>query len=411
MKLKWMIGAAAFALLAACGETTKGADAPEVSAPEASEVDAAPEVKAEPAEAPGVDYSYQPNWLCHPETAGNDACAVDLTTTIVKGGTEEPLTEIETFEAAEDPAFDCFYLYPTVSTDAAGNSDLTPDAAEIRVTNVQFARFASVCRQYAPIYRQVTLQGLRDRMTGNTDAFDEQMAFEDASDAFNYYMENENNGRGVILIGHSQGARMIDYILKNDVIGKPAENNLISAMPIGYTYVLDRETQTYEGMPLCESKEQTACLISYVTFRADEPPPLTSWFGLVMNAETQAACVNPGALTGDGELKPYLSNLPDLAGNAPDFAGDAAEVTTPFATLPGLLTAECVEKGPHTYLAVTTHADPSDPRTDRVAGDVYINGEVAKDWGLHLGDMHLAMGNLIEIAEAQGNAWVAAHSD
>ncbi len=376
-------------------------------APSFAQTDAKDDHKAKQ-DAPvtaAVDYSNLDAWLCHPDKAGQDACAVDLDTTIVKAGAQEPLTSLEPFTAATDLEIDCFYLYPTVSTDAGGNSDMTPDAAELRVVNVQFARFASVCRLFAPVYRQVSLAGLRASMSGQKGAFDEAMAVGDVQAAWKDYLEHHNNGRGVILIGHSQGARMIQFLLEKSIQGTPAEDQLISAMPIGYTYLVDKETQTFNGMPLCESKSQTGCLISYVSFRNDSPPPPTSWFGLSLDPSKQAACVNPAALTGEGELHAYLSNVPDPSGRKPNFAGDDVEIKTPFASVPGLLTAKCVETGPHTYLEVTTHGDPEDARTDWVAGDVYIGTAILKDWGLHLGDMHLAMGNLLEIAKAQGEAW------
>ncbi|HMO43292.1 MAG TPA: DUF3089 domain-containing protein, partial [Phenylobacterium sp.] len=62
------------------------------------------------------------------------------------------------------------------------------------------------------------------------------------------------------------------------------------------------------------------------------------------------------------------------------------------------------------YLAVTTNADPADPRTDSIAGDVAQNGVVAQDWGLHLIDVNLAMGDLVKMVETQGAAYLAKHA-
>ena len=36
------------------------------------------------------------------------------------------------------------------------------------------------------------------------------------------------------------------------------------------------------------------------------------------------------------------------------------------------------------YLDVTVHGNPADPRTDDITGDVMANGEVDASWGLHL---------------------------
>ena len=58
---------------------------------------------------------------------------------------------------AKNPPLDCFYVYPTVSRDSGMNSDLVADASERGAAQIQFARFAGVCRTFAPIYRQMTL--------------------------------------------------------------------------------------------------------------------------------------------------------------------------------------------------------------------------------------------------------------
>ena len=63
------------------------------------------------------------------------------------------------------------------------------------------------------------------------------------------------------------------------------------------------------------------------------------------------------------------------------------------------------------YLAVTVNADPADPRTDTIAGDVVQNGVIAKDWGLHLIDVNLAMGDISRLVESQGAAWLASRKD
>ena len=43
---------------------------------------------------------------------------------------------------------------------------MNADPAELNVVRQQFARFGSKCRLYAPLYRQVTLAGLRQMMAG-----------------------------------------------------------------------------------------------------------------------------------------------------------------------------------------------------------------------------------------------------
>ena len=84
-------------------------------------------------------------------------------------------------------------------------------------------------------------------------------------------------------------------------------------------------------------------------------------------------------------------------------------VSTPFVSVPGLLAAECVLNDKVSYLAVTVHGDPADARTDDIVGDVVVGGQVQADWGLHLIDVHLAMGNLVEIVDRQSRTYLSAN--
>jgi len=85
----------------------------------------------------------------------------------------------------------------------------------------------------------------------------------------------------------------------------------------------------------------------------------------------------------------------------------AQPINTPFVSVPGLLTAECVSNEKGSYLAVKVHGDPKDPRTDDIVGDVVTGGKVQADWGLHLIDVNVAMGNLVDIVGQQTKAYLA----
>ena len=101
---------------------------------------------------------------------------------------------------------------------------------------------------------------------------------------------------------------------------------------------------------------------------------------------------------GKGQLKAHLS----AAGR--EWVTPPQAVNTPFVSLPRLLTAQCVSNDQGSYLEVTVNEDPHDPRTDEIGGDVVKNGKVVPGWGLHLIDVHLAIGNLVEIVGQQSKA-------
>ena len=162
-----------------------------------------PKPAAAPAPAKN-DYSNGDNWLCRP--GRQDACAVDLTTTVVAA--DGKMTR-EAWAANPKAPIDCFYVYPTVSTDPTPNSDMVADDPEKGVVRSQFARFGALCRTYAPMYRQTTLTALRARLAGKPMEVDRTLAYTDVADAWKYYLEHDNNGRGVVLVGHSQGSGVL----------------------------------------------------------------------------------------------------------------------------------------------------------------------------------------------------------
>ena len=51
------------------------------------------------------------------------------------------------------------------------------------------------------------------------------------------------------------------------------------------------------------------------------------------------------------------------------------------------------------------HGDPADPRTDDIRGDLGVGNQILTDWGLHLIDVNLGMGNLVDIVRQQSRAW------
>jgi len=363
------------------------------------------ETPAAPAAQPN-DYSKPEAWLCRPNA--KDSCSVDLTTTVVAPSGK--FTK-EKFKAAANPPIDCFYVYPTVSLDQTGNSDMTAGPEEHNVIAQQFARFASVCRVYAPLYRQVTLTALRSIIGGKPIPVDRQLAYNDVLDAWNFYLKNGNAGRGVVLIGHSQGSGVLTQLIKNEIDGKAVQDKVISALLLGTNLPVEKgqDVGAFKNIPLCKSASQIHCAVAYASFRDTIPPPANSRFGKAQGENMAAACVNPAALGGGtGQLHAYLSNRSFIASSAAPpkpWVTPERKVGTPFVSVPGLLTAQCVTSDAGTYLSVHVNADPNDPRTDDIVGDVMVNGQVQQDWGLHLIDANLAMGNLIDLVREQTKAY------
>jgi len=367
------------------------------------------------AQAPAKnDYAKPEAWLCWPGKPG-DACAVDMTTTVIKA---DGSTSTEAFKADPKAPIDCFYVYPTVSTDPGVVSDMTANAEELNVVKQQLARFGAKCRIYAPLYRQFTLTALRAAVTGtplpgSTDPSVRQVGYNDVVDAWNHYLTHENKGRGVVLIGHSQGSGLLQRLIPAEVEGKQVQKQLVSALILGSNLAVEKgkDTGQFKTIPLCKSATQVGCAISYVTFRDTIPPPANSRFGKAANPAMEAACTNPAALGGGAApLKAYLSTTANIASSAappPTWVKDKPQPKTPFVTLPGLISGQCVSKDGFTYLEAHINADPADPRTDVINGDVVTGGQIAKDWGFHLIDANIAMGDLVDVVGQQAKAYAA----
>jgi len=392
MRLKTAL--AATALFAGCGEKPAPPAAPPTPAPAADLNPDAPAVE----QVTPVDYSKPEVWLCRPDA--DDACEEIATATSIAA--DGQLTKDSFVPDAKAP-IDCFYVYPTVSLDQTPNSDITPGPEEREVVRQQLARFGSVCRLYAPMYRQVTLPALRQMLQGEAPETNREMAYADVKAAWRHYLTYDNVGRGVVLIGHSQGAGLLTRLIASEIDGKPAQEKLVSAILAGTNLAVSNPHDgggSFNDIGLCVSNEDVGCAISWVSFRAEAPPPADSLFGKVEQQGMRAACVNPAELDGSqGALKAMLptDKVTDSMAQPGPWTTTAATIETPFVMLPGMLSAKCVAKEGVSYLAITLTPDPADTRTDTIVGDVVVDGRVQSSWGLHLIDMNLAMGNLVDL--------------
>ena len=350
------------------------------------------------------DYANESAWLCLPGRA--DACSQPLPTTALNpngyGSVGQALPDA-------DAKIDCFYVYPTVSRDAGLNADMSAGAEENAAAAVQFARFAGTCRPYAPIYRQMSLASIPAFLGGRDVTANMILAYGDVLAAWRHYLEHHNQGRPFVLIGHSQGTLHLSQLLAREIEGKAEAERMLSALLIGYNVeVPEGETVggTFKRTPLCTKVGETGCVVTYVSFRASNPPPPGAVFGRATTPGMTIACTNPARLRRETTpLDSYFYSGPSGAtAQNPIVWSSQGEPPTLFLRTEGLASAACVNRGNIGYLSVLVNADPADARTDRIPGDVTIAGAVQPGWGLHLADMGLAQGDLIALVEAQAES-------
>jgi len=337
-------------------------------------------------------------WLCAPGL-GHDPCTADLAATAVAA---DGSTTSRTPTAAPDPAFDCFYVYPTVSTEPGDNADLTVQPAETAAAVAQASRFSQVCRVWAPMYRQRTESSLAKGL-GNDPAAD-AVAYASVLSAWNDYLTHDNDGRPVIFIGHSQGAAMLIRLLQSQIDPSPSRRRLlVSAIILGGNVQVATGKDvggSFQNIPACRSAEQTGCVIAYSSFLRQPPPD--SLFGRpgtgvslqsnqTASTGMEVLCTNPADLAGgSGPLDPYfLRPGPTVAG---------AVVSTPWVEYPALYTAQCENAAGASWLQVSDIAQAGDTRPR-------VTETLGPTWGLHLDDVNLALGNLVQIVAGQEAAY------
>jgi hypothetical protein len=381
-----------------------------------SQAPSAPAPATQPLEH--ADWSQGQNWLCLP--GRQDACVVPLDAAVVSPNGS---VRIETFKAAKSPAIDCFYVYPTVSLDPFSSSDLQPGVEERAVIERQFARLSSVCRPYAPMYRQTTLPQLRAGQ-GSAAAPPRRGAqgqgTADVDDAWDYYLKNHNQGRGIVLIGHSQGAGQISRLVRSKIEGTATQKQLVAVYILGGSVIVPRGQvtgRTFKTIVPCRARDQIGCVVSYGSFRSTLPPNPTGQAvgagpGTGAAGNDQGVCINPAALVagkadGPATADSYWAVEPPLSATtkAPPRWSQKELIYAPFAKTPGLVTTECVDKQNRTYLEVRVNADPNDARGDDVYGDVMTATGPNVNWGLHNLDVPLHMGDIVTLVSHQSKAY------
>ena len=341
-------------------------------------------------------------WLCRPGEATNP-CDSPLTSTVISPG---GATSVEHATAATDPKIDCFYVYPTISGETTINANLAIDFRNEEVAVAQASRFSQACRVYAPVYRQLTLSAL-DHPNTITRA-DALIAYNSVLSAFRDYLAHYNDGRGIVFIGHSQGAAILIRLLQQEVDNTPAvRDHLVSALLMGGNVTVKKGTGVggdFAHIPLCATSSQTGCVIAYSSFT--EKPPTNSQFGRTTSdagvrllaphnlaPDIGIACVNPAAPSGGkAVLDPYVPSL--VLSFLP--AGSAPKVTTPWISFHGEYTAQCETSGNATWLQITQTAGGNHQLLTRLRDPVL---------GLHVLDVNIALGNLVQLVEDEAAAY------
>ena len=332
----------------------------------------------------GTDYSVAAHWVCRP--GADTVCTTGLDANVQNA---DGSTTALPFTPAADPPIDCFYLYPTVSQEQTQFADLT-DSPEIQAeAKAQVGRLSSRCRVFAPIYRQATTYGLNHPSSGGQSDF--RMA--DVQAAWNYYLQNDNKGRGVVIIGHSQGTILLQNLIAGSIDGTASQALLVSAFLAGDLSLGvppgGAVGGTFAHIPTCSDAAQTGCVYVWASYLAGDTsgPPM---FGGARFDGLASACVSPAAPAGgSAQLKYFHANS-----------------KPPWVEALGQLSGVCQTDSSGANILVVTVK----PGIFAAANTTTLKAaEVAPGWGIHPLDIALLQGNILDVLDAEIATWQAKH--
>lgn len=174
-----------------------------------------------------------------------------------------------------DSSADVFFLHPTMYTmkikekplNAAIDDSYLNAKTDYSSILYQASVFNQSCRIFAPRFREahITQFFTRDTLEASK-AFD--LAYEDVKTSFEYYLNNFNKGRPIIIAAHSQGSKHALRLLKDYFEDKPLHKQLVVAYILGWQIPKDQ----FKSISLCIDSVQTGCICGWRTFREGYTP-------------------------------------------------------------------------------------------------------------------------------------------
>jgi hypothetical protein len=336
-------------------------------------------------------------WLCRPGQA-NDSCTAPLKTTVISTNGSRHIVD---YMPAAHPPIDCFYLYPNVSIQDSANANLHIDAQETAIAELEASLFSQDCRVYAPMYREDT--GLDP-----SSEKDELITEKSVLSAWHDYLSHYNDGRGFVLIGHSEGSYQIAGDLLGVIDQTPAvRSRFASAIITGANLpVFKSGFGPLKTIGPCQSDMQTGCVVDYNAFA--DPPPSDTMFGkqvpsVLDGHAVETVCTNPADLSGGSGtlISMYRVHLPtqDVAGSSSEgvLVDSPPAISTPWVEYDDEYSGSCMTINQAHVLMVRSEAHAPT-----------LTAYLGANWGLHVDDPNLAMGNLVELVHSEATSYLKA---
>lgn len=184
---------------------------------------------------------------------------------------EEPTVSI--YADAENWAYteesgkkaDVFFLCPAVymGEEGAYNMSLTDEesrASFLGAINMEKGIYDDEADFYAPYYSQMGLAGYELEEADWEEYL--EIAFADVCDAFEYYLENYNEGSPIILAGFSEGADLCIWLLKKYFGNEELSDRLVACYALGWKLTAE-DVEEYDWIKAAQGEDDIGVVITF----------------------------------------------------------------------------------------------------------------------------------------------------
>jgi hypothetical protein len=350
------------------------------------------------AAAQTTDYNHLENWMCHPMKSTDRAREQSLNLIL-----QFPDLSTDTIKYAHptsNTGVDIFYVYPTIDMDLIPGNTIMGNINRRYanyVYSLQVGIYGQYGRVFAPYYRQANIANFI-HTSGSEQAEIMDTAYHDIEASFLHYLNTYNGGNKIILIGHSQGAYLIRFLLRrlfdNDISLRSKLVVAISGGEPNYNAIGSNtggSLQNIETCPPVGADLECGCLMNWRTWKAGSP---------VKPLESNSMFLNQSFVDKGFIYQLYDSTLHQESSF--DFGYEQKKPITRFIALSadsinyigwdGKYTAEFNSQsvpGPGTsYLMIDTIA---------LQGDLRVSAISKLSTNYHIWDMQFIQGDLLQI--------------
>ena len=167
------------------------------------------------------------------------------------------------YALGEEKTADLFLICPTVDTQDEFNMSMEDSKTKesfVGALNMERGIYEDSTRMFAPYYRQGAMKIYSLEAEEREQYL--QLAYQDVSDAFAWYLENENEGRPIVLAGFSQGADMCYRLLQEYFGDEALYEQLVAVYAIGWPCTQEM-TEQYPQIKAAGGEDDIGVVISF----------------------------------------------------------------------------------------------------------------------------------------------------